>query len=330
MPRALAGQGDKWYFGLRNQDVPAISPFVTVNPPMKSPEELIKTGVVALVGPPNVGKSTLLNTLLGQKISIVSNKAQTTRNRIMGIVNGDGYQVLLLDTPGIHQTDSPLNKEMVKIALDSLHDVDVIVFMIDVGYPLPDRLANARLALEKTDKPVILVINKIDTIDKTALFPILETYAALFPFHAMLPISALKNKGCAQLLSEILPLLALRPRQYPDDIPTDVTERFIVSELIREKIFNLTHQEIPYSTAVVIDSFKEEAKRVVIHATIQLERDSQKGIIIGKQGKMLARIGREARKDMEELLGTSVLLKLWVKVVKDWSRNTRSLRELGF
>ncbi|MBU0682491.1 MAG: GTPase Era [Proteobacteria bacterium] len=297
---------------------------------MNSPEENIKTGVVALVGPPNVGKSTLLNTLLGQKISIVSNKAQTTRNRIMGIVNGEGYQILMLDTPGIHQADSPLNKEMVKIALDSLHDVEIIIFMIDVTYPLPERLKNAQLALEKTDKPVILVINKIDTIDTKTLFPILEAYGALFPFHAMIPISALKANGCDQLIAELLPLLPVRPRQYPDDIPTDVTERFIVGELIREKIFNLTHQEVPYSTAVVIDSFKEETNRVVIHATIQLERDSQKGIIIGKQGKMLARIGREARKDMEELLGTSVLLKLWVKVVKDWSRNTRSLRELGF
>ncbi len=297
---------------------------------MKTVEEKIKTGVVALVGPPNVGKSTLLNTLLGQKISIVSPKAQTTRNRIMGIINGEGHQILLLDTPGIHQADSPLNKEMVKIALDSLHDVEIIIFMIDVTYPLPERLTSAKQVLEKTGKPVILLINKIDLIDTKTLFPILEAYDALFPFQAMLPISALKANGCDQLIAEILKLLPTRPRAYPDDIPTDVTERFIVSELIREKIFNLTHQEIPYSTAVVIDSFKEEKDRVMIHATIQLERSSQKGIIIGKQGKMLARIGREARKDMEELLGTNVVLKLWVKVVKDWSRNMRSLRELGF
>ncbi len=297
---------------------------------MNSLEEKIKTGVVALVGPPNVGKSTLLNTLLGQKISIVSPKAQTTRNRIMGIINDDAYQVILLDTPGIHQAESPLNKEMVKIALDCLHDVDVIVFMIDVTYPLPERLSNAREVLEKTDKPVILLINKIDTIAKEKLFPILEAYSALFPFQAMLPISALKANGCDRLIAELLKLLPVRPRLYPIDIPTDVTERFIVSELIREKIFTLTHQEVPYSTAVVIDSFKETTEMVVIHATIQLERSSQKGIIIGKQGKMLARIGREARKDMEELLGTKVLLKLWVKVVKDWSRNSRTLKELGF
>lgn len=297
---------------------------------MKTLEENVKTGVVALVGPPNVGKSTLLNTLLGQKISIVSPKAQTTRNRIMGIVNGEGYQILLIDTPGIHQADSPLNKEMVKIALDSLRDVEIIIFMIDITYPLPERLKSAKQVLEKTGKPVILLINKIDLIDTKTLFPVLEAYGAIFPFHAILPISALKNNGCKQLIDELLKLLPVGPRAYPDDIPTDVTERFIVSELIREKIFNLTHQEIPYSTAVVIDSFKEDQNRVVIHATIQVERSSQKGIIIGKQGKMLARIGREARMDMEELLGTSVVLKLWVKVVKDWSRNTRSLRELGF
>lgn len=297
---------------------------------MNTLHDEIRTGVVALVGPPNVGKSTLLNTLLGQKISIVSPKAQTTRNRIMGIVNGDTYQILLLDTPGIHQADSPLNKEMVKIALDSLHDVDIIIFMIDVTYPLPDKLTNAREVLKNTDKPIILLINKIDKIDKETLFPILEAYGALFPFQAMVPISALKANGCDRLLAELLPLLPVRPRLYPEDIPTDVTERFIVGELIREKIFHLTHQEIPYSTAVVIDSFREEKERVMIHATIQLERSSQKGIIIGKQGKMLARIGREARKDIEELLDTKVVLKLWVKVVKDWSRNMRSLRDLGF
>lgn len=297
---------------------------------MTSPDDDTKTGVVALVGPPNVGKSTLLNTLLGQKISIVSPKAQTTRNRIMGIVNGKDYQLLLLDTPGIHQADTPLNKEMVKIALDSLHDVDVIVFMIDVTYPLPERLTSARQVFTQTDKPIILLINKIDKIDKETLFPILEAYGALFPFQAMVPISALKDDGCDQLIKELLPLLPLRPRLYPDDIPTDVTERFIVSELIREKIFHLTHQEIPYSTAVVVDSFQEQRDRVVIHATIQLERTSQKGIIIGKQGKMLARIGKEARRDIEELLGTRVVLKLWVKVVKDWSKSMRSLRELGF
>ncbi|PLX46929.1 MAG: GTPase Era [Desulfobulbaceae bacterium] len=297
---------------------------------MNTLHDEIRTGVVALVGPPNVGKSTLLNTLLGQKISIVSPKAQTTRNRIMGIVNGDNYQIVLLDTPGIHQADSPLNKEMVKIALDSLHDVDIIIFMIDVTYPLPDKLTNAREVLKNTDKPIILLINKIDKVDKETLFPILETYDALFPFQAMVPISALKANGCDRLLEELLPLLPVRPRLYPEDIPTDVTERFIVGELIREKIFHLTHQEIPYSTAVVIDSFREEKERVMIHATIQLERSSQKGIIIGKQGKMLARIGREARKDIEELLDTRVVLKLWVKVVKDWSRNMRSLHELGF
>ncbi len=292
-------------------------------------EKDIKTGVVALVGPPNVGKSTLLNTLLGQKISIVSPKPQTTRNRIMGIINDDDYQIILLDTPGIHQAHSPLNQGMVKVALDSLHDVEVIVFMIDVTYPLPEKLLNTSKLLSKTKKPVILLINKIDIIDKDELLPILLAYQELHPFHAMLPISALNNDGCQKLIGELLPLLPLGPKTFPDDIPTDVSERFIVSEMIREKIFLLTHQEIPYSTAVTIESFQDRGKQVTIHATINVERGSQKGIIIGKQGKMLAKIGKSARLDIQELLAAKVVLKLWVKVVKDWTNRPNTLRDFG-
>lgn len=288
----------------------------------------IKTGMVALVGPPNVGKSTLLNTLLGQKISIVSPKPQTTRNRVMGIVNDDEYQIIFLDTPGIHQANSPLNQSLVRAALDSLAEVEVIVFMIDVSYPLPDKLQNSSKVLQKTNKPVILLINKIDLADKEALLPIIAAYQQLHPFQAILPLSALQGDGCQQLIDELLPLLPQGPRIFPEDIPTDASERFIVSEMIREKIFLLTHQEIPYSTAVTIERF-QEGERITIHATINVERSSQKGIIIGKQGKMLARIGREARLDIEELLAAPVVLKLWVKVVKDWTRKAASLREFG-
>lgn len=289
----------------------------------------IKTGVVALVGPPNVGKSTLLNTLLGQKISIVSPKPQTTRNRIMGIINNHAYQIILLDTPGIHQAHSALNQGMVQVAMDSLHEVEVIIFMIDVTYPLPDHLANSAKVLTQANKPVILLINKIDLIDKDDLLPILQAYQAIHPFQAMLPISALNNDGCRTIIDEILPLLPLGPRIFPADIPTDVSERFIVSEMIREKIFLLTHQEIPYSTAVTIDSFQEQGKQVTIHATINVERGSQKGIIIGKKGQMLTKIGRAARLDIEELLATKVILKLWVKVVKEWTRRPQNLRDFG-
>ncbi len=290
----------------------------------------MKTGIVALVGPPNVGKSTLLNTLLGQKISIVSNKPQTTRNRIMGIINGDDYQIVFLDTPGIHEADSPLNIEMVKIAMGSLADVQAIAFMIDVTHRLPERLTAVQKVLQKTDKPILLIINKIDKIGKADLLPILQTYEKVFPFTAMLPISALKSDGCNLVVEELLKILPQGERLFPEEMPTDVSERFIVSEMIREKVFRLTHQEVPYSTAVVIEMFQEQPKHVLIHATIMVERSTQKGIIIGKKGTMLARIGKQARLDIEELLGTKVVLKLWIKVVKNWTHRMTSLRELGF
>jgi len=285
-----------------------------------------------LVGPPNVGKSTLLNTLLGMKISIVSPKPQTTRNRILGVVNGDDYQIVMLDTPGIHKAHNPLNLEMVKIALDSLADVDVIVFMVDVTMPLPDPKTSTIKHLEGCKTPTVLLINKVDMVDKENLLPIIEAYQKLFDFKTILPVSAMEGDGTDLLIEELCALLPTGPRLYPDDIPTDVTERFIVAEMIREKIFLLTGQEIPYSTAVTIESFKENPNKqiVTIHATIHVERSSQKGIIIGKGGKKLQQIGTAARQEIETLLDQQVLLKLWVKVQKDWTSNPRFLRELGF
>lgn len=295
-------------------------------------EKEVKTGVVALIGPPNVGKSTLLNQLLGQKISIVSPKPQTTRNRILGIVNGEDHQIVLLDTPGIHRAHSPLNLEMVKIALDTLSEVDAIIFMIDTTFPLPEKTNVTSEHLKKTKKPVLLLVNKIDLSSREKLLPILQTYKEFFPFEAMIPLSALSGDGVEIMMQELLPLLPTGPRLYPDDIPTDATERFIASEIIREKIFLLTRQEIPYSTAVTIDSFQEDDPRgpITIHATIHVEKKSQKGIIIGKQGAMLKKIGQAARHDIMELLGAKVTLKLWVKISKDWTKNGRFLKELGF
>jgi len=292
-------------------------------------EKQVKSGLVALIGPPNVGKSTLLNSLLGQKISIVSPKPQTTRNKILGIVNGDDYQIIILDTPGIHTARSPLNQEMVKIAVSSLSDVDVIVFMIDISFPLPNKISEATGHLKNVGKPVILLVNKADLVAREKLLPILDAYKDVFPFHAMIPISALHQDGTDILLRELLQLLPTGPRLYPEDIPTDSTERFIAAEIIREKIFLLTTQEIPYSCAVVVDSFQEDEKRITIHATIFVERKSQKGIIIGKQGSMLKQIGQAARLELKELLGINVELKLWVKIRKDWSTDKLFLRELG-
>jgi len=294
--------------------------------------DIIKSGMVAIVGPPNAGKSTLLNVLLGQKISIVTPKPQTTRNRIIGILNGPAYQIVLLDTPGLHKARKPLNLEMVKIAVSSLSEVDAVLFLIDVSLPVPDKQTHPVQYLESATVPVILVLNKIDILDKDQILPMIETYRNIYPFAAIVPISALLNRGTDLLLQELLLHLPAGPKFYPDDIPTDATERFIVAEIIREKIFLLTGQEVPYSAAVVIDSFKEaeEKSLVTIHATIIVEKSSQKAIIIGKKGAKLQQIGRNSRFDIEKLLGQHVLLKLWVKVHKNWTKDMRFIRDLGF
>jgi GTP-binding protein Era len=295
-------------------------------------ETEIKSGMVAIVGPPNAGKSTLMNTLLGQKISIVTPKPQTTRNRILGILNSADYQIVLLDTPGLHKARQPLNLEMVKIAVASLSEVDAILFLIDVSLPMPERQSKAVEYLDGTNCPAILVLNKIDLLDKEKLLPMIQAYQKMYPFAAIMPISAKHNSGTDLLINELVRILPEGPRYYPEDIPTDATERFIVAEIIREKIFLQTGQEIPYSTAVIIDDFKEDEKRslVTIHATIIVEKSSQKGIIIGKKGSKLEQIGKNARLDIEKLLGQRVLLKLWVKVQKNWSTDMRFLKELGF
>lgn len=298
-------------------------------------EKPIRSGMVAIVGPPNAGKSTLLNGLLEQKISIVTPKPQTTRNRISGIINGEGHQIVLLDTPGLHKAREPLNQEMVRIALDSLHEVDAVVYMVDVSLPLPGKMLEEKgqeLAgyMEEVTCPVILVLNKVDLLEKERLLGMIRAYAGIFPFHAVIPLSALYGDGTERLLTELLAVLPQGPRYYPDDTPTDATERFLVAEIIREKVFLLTGEEIPYSTAVLIESFKEGPTLITIHAAIVLERESQKGIVIGKGGTKLKSIGTAARKDIEVLLGQKVLLKLWVKVRKNWSKDERFLQELGF
>lgn len=299
--------------------------------------EHIRSGMVAIVGPPNAGKSTLMNHLLGQKISIVTPKPQTTRNRILGVVNGDDYQIVLLDTPGLHKAREPLNREMVRIAMDSLNDVDAILYMIDVSLPLPEKKEEEKNRemmeqMEGVSAPVILVLNKVDLLVKERLLPMIKRYAELYPFHAVLPLSALTGEGTERVVAELLTILPPGPRYFPEDIPTDASERFLVAEIVREKVFLLTGQEIPYSSAVTIESFQEDPKKqmTTIHATIVLERSSQKGIVIGKGGQKLKSIGTAARKDIEKMLGQKVLLKLWVKVRKNWSKDGRFLKELGF
>lgn len=300
-------------------------------------ESDVTSGMVAIVGPPNAGKSTLMNQLLGQKISIVSPKPQTTRNRILGVVNHESYQIVLIDTPGLHKSRIPLNQEMVRIAMDSLTDVDLVLYLIDVSLPLPEKVkkqqdAEFKKHMKEVECPVLLVLNKVDLTPKEKLLPMIETYSELYPFKSIVPLSALKGDGTRELVNEIVGLLPMGPRYFPEDIPTDATERFLVAEIIREKVFLQTGQEIPYSSAVIIDSFKEDTrkKRVTIHASIVLERKSQKGIVIGKKGHKLKAIGTEARKDIEKLIGEQVVLKLWVKIKKKWSQDEKFLKELGF
>jgi GTP-binding protein Era len=304
---------------------------------MKLSDTPVKSGMVAIVGPPNAGKSTLMNHFLGQKISIVTPKPQTTRNRIVGIVNELEYQIVFLDTPGLHQAREPLNVEMVKIAMDSLMDVDLVLFLVDVSLPLPNTLKEEKQAelvsyFQQIKGPAIMVLNKVDLIDRKLLLPMIESYSSLFPFKAIIPVSALRDDGLDGLRKEILELLPMGPRLFPEDIPTDATERFLCAEIIREKVFLLTGQEIPYSTAVLIESFKEDETKhlVTIHAAIVVDRDSQKGMVIGKGGQKLKSIGTAARKDIESLIGAKVLLKLWVKVHRNWSQDKYFLKELGY
>lgn len=295
------------------------------NPPYRS-------GVVAIIGPPNAGKSTLLNQLLQQKIAIVTPKPQTTRNRIMGIVTGPAYQIILLDTPGLHTAKEEINRQMVRVALASLAEADAVLFLVDSSDgdsgKLAKRAAEYSGYLQKVDKPVVLALNKRDLLPQEQLLPIIDWYRALHPFAAIVPISALTGSDIEILLTELVVLLPEGPQYYPEELPTDATERFIVAEIIREKIFLLTRDEVPYSTAVVIDTF-EEGNPVVIRATIMVERNSQKGILVGQKGRMLTAIRKNATADIEQLLDCRVRLHLWVKVSKDWTENTAILRDLG-
>ncbi len=299
-----------------------------------SAEKIHRSGVVAVVGPPNAGKSTLLNRFLGQKIAIVTPRPQTTRNRIVGIVTGDDYQIIMLDTPGLHRPRELLNREMVRIALESLQEADVALFLADATVGSSAGLERRRREygayLGRVRCPAVLALNKIDLLRPEKLLPLIDWYRSLHPFAAVVPISALHGDNTDALLQEVVARLPQGPRYYPADLPTDATERFIVAEIIREKIFLLSREEVPYSTAVLIDSFRETgAGPVEIHATILVERGSQKGIIIGRGGRMLAEIRKSASGDIEQLLDCRIRLRLWVKVKKKWTRNENILRELG-
>jgi len=291
-----------------------------------------KSGFIAIVGAPNVGKSTLLNRMLGEKISITSKKPQTTRNRIVGVVHRPLSQLIFIDTPGVHKAGKPLNVRIVEQALSALGDVDAVLIMVDASAPDSESEAILVKNLKMLKLPVILALNKIDLIKKPILLSLIDQWTGRYPFKAIIPVSARHGTQVDAISEALEKLLPPGPPFFPEDALTDMPERFIAGEMIREKVFRLTGQEIPYSIAVTVDSFKEDSRKglVRILATIHVERDSQKGIIIGKKGGKLKQIGEAARKDIERLLGTKVFLELFVRIQKNWSKDTRALRRFGY
>lgn len=294
-------------------------------------ESSFKSGFVAIIGRPNVGKSTFMNKAIGQKIAITSDKSQTTRNKIQGIYTNKDMQMIFIDTPGIHKPKHQLGDFMVKIAENTLNEVDAVLFMIDAkeGYGKGDQYIIDRL--QHVNRPIFLIINKVDLIHPDDLFPLITQYKDKCDFEEIVPISALEGNNVPHLIQLLEKHLPEGPQYYPEDQVTDHPERFIMEELIREKVLRLTREEIPHSIAVVIENIEDrKSDNMLIQATIYTERDSQKGILIGKRGSMLKTIGKQARKDIEALLGTRIYLELWIKVQKDWRNNPRHLRELGF
>jgi GTPase len=294
--------------------------------------EQFKSGFVSIIGRPNVGKSTLLNSVVGQKIAIMSDKAQTTRNKIQGVYTSEKGQIVFIDTPGIHKPKHKLGDFMMKIANNTLNEVDLILFVIDAeeGFGKGDQFIIERL--KDINSPKFLVINKIDKVHPEALLKLIDQYRTKLTFDEVVPISALNGNNVSTLLEQVMKYMEEGPQFYPSDHVTDHPERFIISELIREKALHLTREEIPHSLAVVIEKIDndEQKNTVFINATIVVERSSQKGIIIGKQGSMLKEIGSRARRDIERLLGSKIYLELWVKVQKDWRNKPLNLRDFGF
>jgi GTPase len=291
-----------------------------------------KSGFIALVGRPNVGKSTLLNVLVGEKVAIVSTKPQTTRSRITGIKTTENAQLIFLDAPGMARPRSALNRHMAQIARETYQQVDLILLVTDASGA--DQLANDEFIVQQlkdVKTPIFLVINKIDLIDHRQILPLIETYQQRFPFAEYVPVSALREDNVDALLRASIQYLPQGPRYFPSDQLTDQPERFLIAELIREQIFTQTEQEVPYQTAVMVESMEDTENGLLrVEATIYVERDSQKGIVIGKRGNRLKHIGQVARQEIERRLSTRVYLALWVKVRRDWSENEQLIRDMGY
>ncbi|TDM23589.1 GTPase Era [Macrococcoides canis] len=290
-----------------------------------------KSGFVAIIGRPNVGKSTFMNKVLGQKVAIMSDKAQTTRNKVQGVLTTKQSQIIFIDTPGIHKPKHMLGDYMMKVAKNTLREVDAIMFMINVEESIGRGDEFIIELLKNNRTPIFLVLNKIDKIHPDELIKEIEKYKDLLPFAEIVPISALQGNNVDHLVQVIEGYMPEGPMYYPKDQISDHPEEFIVAELIREKALHLTSQEIPHAIGVQVEKMvKETEERVHIEATIYIERESQKGIVIGKQGSMLKKIGQLARKDIEMLLGSKVYLELWVKVQKDWRNKPNFIRQIGY
>ncbi|CDQ39624.1 MULTISPECIES: GTPase Era [Virgibacillus] len=294
-------------------------------------EYSFKSGFIAIIGRPNVGKSTFMNRVIGQKIAIMSDKPQTTRNKIQGVLTEEHSQIIFIDTPGIHKPKHRLGDFMVKTAENTLNEVDAILFMINAseGHGKGDQYIIERL--HQVKRPVYLIINKIDLVHPDDLLPLIDQYKEKYAFAEIIPISALQGNNVDHMLEVLKKDLPEGPQYYPEDQITDHPERFVMQELIREKVLQLTREEVPHSIAVVLEQMeKADDQKLYIQATIVTERKTQKGILIGKHGSMLKNIGKAAREDIEKLLGTKVYLELWVKVKKDWRNKQNQLYEYGF
>lgn len=289
-----------------------------------------KSGFAAIIGMPNVGKSTLLNTVAGQKIAIISDKPQTTRNKILAIHTTDEYQIVFTDTPGIHKPHNKLGEVMVKTANESMNEMDVVVFVVDASRKMSDTEREIAKNIGKTGAPCILVINKVDSVKKDTLLPIIADYSNLHEFESIVPISAKTGDGVDILLGDIADLLPEGPKFYYDDMVTDQPEKQVAAEMIREKMLWLLDKEVPHGIAIEIEKMHEKENITEIYAVIYCEKASHKGIIIGKNGEMLKKIGRLARADIEEMLDKKVYLELWVRVKDDWRNSERMIKNFGF
>jgi GTPase len=289
-----------------------------------------RAGFVAIVGRPNAGKSTLVNTLVGQKVAIVSSRPQTTRNRIQGIVNRDDAQIVLIDTPGIHQARNVLSRQMMDEAQHALEGVDALSLIVDASENFGPGDQFSIEWVKRFKGPTFLLLNKVDRVRKPLLLLMIEKYAALYDFAEIYPVSALTGEGCPEMVDGWLARLPEAPPYFPADQFTDQPERFLAAEMVREKAILATRDEVPHAIAVLIDSFEEKKTLLKIRATVYVERDGQKGILIGKRGETMKKIGTQARKDIEAILGTKVFLELFVKVKPNWRQNAAMVRQLDW